>query len=540
MKKFVCCILTLTLLNVFAKSQSDSTLVAMYMDGDTSHSRLQLVQNYYSSTQGASLVRNALITQLENELTQENHDNSLRLIDLYFFIAKEDDYYLPTLFLIKGNIYANLLDTNGIRHVMNDFAKNGAIPPESKAEIQKNLESLYYTVQNTYPAIQRMNGYWATSDVSSIDHRAILLLKIVDEGDSVFFDILPECRTAAILKPYTKGEPIQSAFRSKKIVPFGDSVYIAWTSESLESKSDLGAYMLRSVTHETSANIAAALSVKNRFSLGTQLMGQLGAIALEKVVNKLIDEAFMPKKRVFACELKLKIENEYLLTGTLFYHVMEERADGKIQEYNETISLKLMRWDESSDVVFASPRILGGGISHAILPNDQNTKEYAKDASTDFNMVRSMRRCKKNDEEYAQTYYYNFLQIIHLMNYNDSILRAEGYAQTGLECLSPDSSQILIGICGLDITPRVKKKYNSKANSGVIVLAINPRTPAYFTKLRLGDVIVGVDGEPIANRHHLAAVLNRCNPSRRVYLNVMRGAKLMDIAVKPIRVPKTM
>jgi S1-C subfamily serine protease len=47
-----------------------------------------------------------------------------------------------------------------------------------------------------------------------------------------------------------------------------------------------------------------------------------------------------------------------------------------------------------------------------------------------------------------------------------------------------------------------------------------------------GDVIVGLDGQKVANQFDMNVILNRKRPGDTVTVTLYRGAKKMDIPVK--------
>lgn len=87
----------------------------------------------------------------------------------------------------------------------------------------------------------------------------------------------------------------------------------------------------------------------------------------------------------------------------------------------------------------------------------------------------------------------------------------------------------LIGISGFDIDERTSKYYNMPM--GVYVAQLAPSSPASIAGIRVGDVIVGINGEQITTMNGLNEVKNKFSPNDTVTLSVSRNGIVSNFSV---------
>jgi S1-C subfamily serine protease len=105
------------------------------------------------------------------------------------------------------------------------------------------------------------------------------------------------------------------------------------------------------------------------------------------------------------------------------------------------------------------------------------------------------------------------------------------------------SEQIGIGVM-IDPNQRLERNYGLR---GVLVLRVSENGPAAKAGLRgtslsrgglsLGDVIVGVDAEPVNDYDDLYTILDRHQPGDRVKLTVARGNERLQIPIQLVLLP---
>jgi 2-alkenal reductase len=83
-------------------------------------------------------------------------------------------------------------------------------------------------------------------------------------------------------------------------------------------------------------------------------------------------------------------------------------------------------------------------------------------------------------------------------------------------------SRPFLGISHQEVTPRLAAYYNLAVNYGVLVLQVAPATPATQAGLKVGDVIVAINGDPINLENPFLNVLMRRQVGETVTLSVNR------------------
>jgi S1-C subfamily serine protease len=92
-----------------------------------------------------------------------------------------------------------------------------------------------------------------------------------------------------------------------------------------------------------------------------------------------------------------------------------------------------------------------------------------------------------------------------------------------------------IGVGGQDVKlhRRVVRHYNLPVESGVLVLSIEPDSPAQFAGLREGDVVVEFGGQPVASIDALHKLLTGAQVGVRSRLVVIRGPEKLELDIVP-------
>ncbi|MBE0597344.1 MAG: PDZ domain-containing protein, partial [Desulfuromonadales bacterium] len=80
-----------------------------------------------------------------------------------------------------------------------------------------------------------------------------------------------------------------------------------------------------------------------------------------------------------------------------------------------------------------------------------------------------------------------------------------------------------LGLTVSDITPEAQRYYRLKKGSGALVTAIDPVGPAAEANLRPGDLIVEINGQPVANADSFSKLVAQAKPGTVLRLLVQRG-----------------
>jgi serine protease Do len=89
-----------------------------------------------------------------------------------------------------------------------------------------------------------------------------------------------------------------------------------------------------------------------------------------------------------------------------------------------------------------------------------------------------------------------------------------------------------VAIQGLDIQPGLAETYGLKEDqTGVVINNVQPRTPASKAGLKIDDVILGIDDQPLRSASHLQGIVARTKPGTTINLKVWRDGKEITIPV---------
>jgi S1-C subfamily serine protease len=86
---------------------------------------------------------------------------------------------------------------------------------------------------------------------------------------------------------------------------------------------------------------------------------------------------------------------------------------------------------------------------------------------------------------------------------------------------------------------RLVRYYDLPKETAVIVLSTEPNSPAQRAGLRDGDLIVALDGQPVAGVDDLHRVLSDVRARTRAELTLLRGTERLQVGIVPEETDKT-
>lgn len=135
----------------------------------------------------------------------------------------------------------------------------------------------------------------------------------------------------------------------------------------------------------------------------------------------------------------------------------------------------------------------------------------------------------------------------HLIGINTAILSGNSGGNQGIGFAVPinlarhDMDQILkygkvergyMGILPQDVTPAIAKAFHTTDLQGALVGDITPGSPASHSTLKQGDIIVAVNGGPIADANQLRLAIGMLAPDASVNLKVMRNGAPVNVTMQ--------
>lgn len=91
-----------------------------------------------------------------------------------------------------------------------------------------------------------------------------------------------------------------------------------------------------------------------------------------------------------------------------------------------------------------------------------------------------------------------------------------------------------LGVHLLGLTDELRAFFSAPSGAGVLVSRVEPRSPAAGAGLKVGDVLVAVDGKEVANAWHVARAVRGGKEGQKVRLEVIRkgGSRTLSATLK--------
>jgi serine protease Do len=94
-----------------------------------------------------------------------------------------------------------------------------------------------------------------------------------------------------------------------------------------------------------------------------------------------------------------------------------------------------------------------------------------------------------------------------------------------------------LGIVPQDVTPDIAKEFGEKEARGALVADVSAGSPAQKSGLERGDIILDVNGKPVADSNALRMTISMMAPDSDTKLKVLRNGSEREIAVKLSAMP---
>lgn len=94
-----------------------------------------------------------------------------------------------------------------------------------------------------------------------------------------------------------------------------------------------------------------------------------------------------------------------------------------------------------------------------------------------------------------------------------------------------------LGIYPQDVTPAMAKAFGEKQMQGVVVGDVSPNSPAQAAGIERGDILLDLDGKPVADSNQLRMTISMMHPGTTVNLKMLRNGNERDASVKLAEMP---
>ena len=417
------------------------------------------IKNYINSlSEGQKKSFNAsVLDHISPTLGNNQFAAALALIDLYQTHSSKSNKMMPMLYYIKGNIYATLRDSIGLRESI-DALSHYQEGEEYNTILNENLKSITEYV----PDIKALEGTWIGTGQDTYFYGGMpnFLFDNTFEGNALF----------SKMRNYTyitclSGLVRPEEYTSQILVPYSnDSIFIAWCSEEISNKNEYVTALLRETTSNVASHLAGELNKSNSVA---STLGSIGLAGAEVGINLLLSNLFMPSKKMYLVEARLKVLNSHMMRGNFKLKISKKKADGKSKAEEYNWDEYFFKWEPESDVAisaFMGKVLLPQGIDEDSFKNDKTTT-YAQ--------------CKHGID-------YNEEQIRQLFLYDYWKLKAKGVR--GLEGVYKENGEKpFLGVEYEELNQENSSKYNIKG--GIKIKKIFKGSPAHIYGLKNGDII---------------------------------------------------
>jgi Do/DeqQ family serine protease len=89
-----------------------------------------------------------------------------------------------------------------------------------------------------------------------------------------------------------------------------------------------------------------------------------------------------------------------------------------------------------------------------------------------------------------------------------------------------------LGVEPQDLTPELARAFRLPSSRGVIIAGVMRNGPAGRAGLRVGDIVLSIDGNAVQNTTSMLTMIALLPPGEDVALSILRGGKAMDVKVQ--------
>src|SRR4030042_53079 len=95
-----------------------------------------------------------------------------------------------------------------------------------------------------------------------------------------------------------------------------------------------------------------------------------------------------------------------------------------------------------------------------------------------------------------------------------------------------------VGIGLQDLTPELMKSFNVEEKEGAVISQVFEGSPAEKTGLKVGDIVVEIDGKKIKNSQDLVREVLKKQVGEKMEMVIIREGKRLKVAVTTVEMPQ--
>lgn len=94
-----------------------------------------------------------------------------------------------------------------------------------------------------------------------------------------------------------------------------------------------------------------------------------------------------------------------------------------------------------------------------------------------------------------------------------------------------------LGVTVQEVTPAIAKDLGLNGIEGALVSDVSPNSPAQRAGIETGDVILAINGSPVAEENQLRMQVSMMNPDQNVRLKIFRNGETREVTVRLAEMP---
>lgn len=387
------------------------------------------VQLFYEkcTLQERKAIRSEIIKSLTDSLKADNKQFALDYIDCYKLIAKPDDEYIGSLLMTQAKYYYEKMDSCGLKKVIVSMEE---IASKSNLDYQSELSELSKMKTELSHAGKDLLGYWVVDFHDKAMYPPFYLNIYKDLTNDYHVDIIYDFHPD--IKIYANGikrdtglngdghfrfDGKQTSLECLLTNPSTLSYY--WSSEDLKVGKEYLANSLRSGVRGISTGIIGNLARSNEYKTSTMVLGSIGSIFGEVLLNSIIDEVSVSKKTIQTITCNISNKDRNTISASFYMDYFKLRSDeSNIEHDSISFNVEMIKFDINDSYIENNIAFLtnkpNGGLGLTLRQIDYFTKDKKKEYYRKHPEAKELRNTMSLKKWTA----YNREQIEKLKEYN--------------------------------------------------------------------------------------------------------------------------